>query len=67
MRIVYIFMVGRLTCYCIYLCYLDPVVKSLRHKYAPSHPSPDSRLWCNISTSWPQNTQVKFDTREYFQ
>jgi hypothetical protein len=44
MRIVYIFMVGRLTRYCIYLCYLELMAKSLRPKYAPSHTSPDSRL-----------------------
>ena len=26
-----------------------------------------ARLWYNFSTRWPQNNQVKFDTREYFQ
>ncbi len=68
-ELVYIFMDCRLTCSCIYLrqAYLELMAKSLRQKYAPSYSSPDSRLWCNISTRWPQNNQVKCDTREYFQ
>ena len=65
MRIVYIFMLGRLTCYCIYLSYLELLAKSLRQKYAPSHTSPNSLLWCNVSTRWLQNNQMKFDTCEY--
>ena len=67
MRIVYIFMVGRLTCYCIYLSYLELIAKSLRQKYAPGHPSSDSRLWCNVFTRWTQNNQTKLNTREYFE
>ena len=67
MRIVYIFMVGRLTCYCIYLSYLELIAKSLRQKYAPGHSSPDSRLWCNVFTRWTQNNQTKLNTREYFE
>ena len=58
MRIVYIFMVGRLTCYCIYLSYLELIAKSLRQKYAPGHSSPDSRLTLCGAMSLPDGLKT---------
>ena len=57
------------TRYCIYRSHEEQIAKSLRQTDAHSHPSHDSCLWCNISSRWSQNNQVKFDirARDYFQ
>ncbi len=67
MRIVYILMVGRMTCYCIYLSYLELLAKSpyRRNMHQVMYCPIFARLWCNVLTRWTQNNHTKLNTREY--
>ncbi len=51
------------TRYCIYRSCEEQIAKSLSQTDAHSHPWHDPCVWCNVSTRWSQNNQVKFDTR----